>query len=581
MANLALKRSAGTGPPRPATCSAEMLQVSAKVLDTMREAVVIMDAKFRVTAVNPAFTDITGYTVVDVMGKRPPFHAALKKKGGRYAAMLKALKTHGTWQGEVWSKRKTGDDYAESLTVSAITGGSGKVERYVAVTGDITRHKEDEERIHYQANYDALTGLPNRFLFLDRLGQALANEDRTGTKLGLLFINLDGFKLVNDTLGHAFGDLLLKEASARLDACARATDTVARLGGDEFTIIMPSLKDARHTSRLAQRALDSLARPFELDGHEAYVSASIGITIYPDDATDAGDLLKNAATAMDRAKNEGRANYQSFTSALNEEFRQRLIIRNGLSKALERGEFTLHYQPKVEILSGRITGVEALMRWDSADIGRVPPVQFIPVLEETGQVVEVGEWAIRTACLQHKAWYAAGLPPLCVAVNLSARQLRESSFVSVVGKVLRETGVDAAGLELEITESMLISDSEASVRALGQLHEMGIQLAMDDFGTGYSSLSYLKRFPIDTIKIDRSFVADLATDPDDVEIIKAIITIGHSLNRKVIAEGVETAEQLAILRKYRCDEMQGYLFSRPLPAEEMTEFLKEKMLQCA
>ena len=558
-----------------------MAQVSAKVMDTMREAVVIMDVRFRVTAVNPAFTDITGYTMVDVKGKRPPFHAALKIDGGRYGAMLRALKTHGTWQGEVWSKRKTGDDFAESLTVSAITGDSGEVERYVAVTGDITQHKEDEERIYYQANYDALTGLPNRFLFLDRLGQALANAHRTGTILGLLFINLDRFKLVNDTLGHAFGDLLLKEASARLDACARASDTVARLGGDEFTIIMPNLKDARHTSRLAQRALDSLARPFDLDGHEAYVSASIGITVYPDDATDAGDLLKNADTAMDRAKNEGRANYQSFTSALNEEFQQRLVIRNGLSKALERGEFTLHYQPKVEILSGRITGVEALMRWDSPDIGRVPPTQFIPVLEETGQVVEVGEWAIRTACLQHKAWYEAGLPPLCVAVNLSARQLRESSFVSVVGKVLRETGVDAAGLELEITESMLISDSAESVRALGALHDMGIRLAMDDFGTGYSSLSYLKRFPIDTIKIDRSFVADLATDPDDVEIIKAIITIGHSLNRKVIAEGVETAEQLAILRQYRCDEMQGYLFSRPLPAEEMTEFLKEKMLQCA
>ncbi len=581
MTNLALKRSTGTGPAAPATCGAEMLQVSAKVMDTMREAVVIMDAMFRVTAVNPAFTDITGYTLVDVMGRRPPFHAAVKKEGGRYAAMLKALKTHRTWQGEVWSKRKNGDAYAESLTVSAVTGDNGEVDRYVAVTGDITRRKEDEERIHYQANYDALTGLPNRFLFLDRLGQALANSDRTGGKLGLLFVNLDGFKLVNDTLGHAFGDLLLKEASARLDACARTSDTVARLGGDEFTIIMPNLKDGRHAARLAQRALDSLARPFDLDGHEAYVSASIGITVYPDDATDAGDLLKNADTAMDRAKNEGRASYQFFTSALNEEFKERLVIRNGLSRALERDEFTLHYQPKVEIQSGRITGVEALMRWDSADMGQVPPAKFIPVLEETGQVVEVGEWAIRTACLQHKAWCEAGMPPLCVAVNLSARQLRETSFVSVVGKVLRETGVGAERLELEITESMLMSDSAKTVLALGQLHEMGIRLAMDDFGTGYSSLSYLKRFPIDTIKIDRSFVADLATDPDDVEIIKAIITIGHSLNRKVVAEGVETAEQLAILREYRCDEMQGYLFSRPLPAEEMTVFLKEKMLQSA
>ena len=407
------------------------------------------------------------------------------------------------------------------------------------------------------------------------------NVSRTGNKLALMFLDLDGFKLVNDTLGHNVGDLLLRETSRRLKGCIRDTDTVARLGGDEFTGIMPSVTDPRKVPVVAQRVLDPLSEAFVLEGYKTFVSCSIGITIFPDDADDANELLKNADSAMYRAKDQGKANYQFYTSDFNEEVKERLVLKNGLVRAKERGELSLHYQPKLDLRSGLITGVEALMRWNSSELGSVPPVKFIPVLEETGMVVDVGEWAIRPACRQHIAWRDMGLPPICVAVNLSARQLREHNFVSIVRQILKETGVGPENLEIEITESMLMSDTANVVTALGKLHDMGICIAMDDFGTGYSSLSYLKKFPIDTIKIDRFFIADLETDVEAVEIIKAIITMGQSLNSKIVAEGVETKEQISILKKYQCDEIQGYVFSRPMPGDSMAEFYQREALQNA
>ncbi len=454
--------------------------------------------------------------------------------------------------------------------------GKSEFDSVIVQARDITMRKEREERIQFQANYDALTGLPNRSLFLDRLNQGSIRSKREDKKLALMFIDLDGFKYVNDTLGHHIGDLLLQKAASRLTECVRATDTVARLGGDEFTIIMPSLDDPARVSLVAQRILDKLAKPFHLKGEEAIVSGSIGITMYPDDATESNDLLKNADAAMYRAKDQGKATFQYYTSDLNEEVKERVAIKTGLSKAMERNEFSLHYQPKLDLHSNRFTGVEALMRWNSADLGLVSPVRFIPSLEETGLVVEVGEWVIRSACEQHRRWMEEGLPPIRVAVNLSARQLRESTFVSIVNNVLNENGVDPKFLEIEITESMLMLDSGTAVVALSRLHDMGIAIAMDDFGTGYSSLNYLKQFPIDTIKIDRSFVAEIATDPDDAEIIKTIISMSKTLNRKVIAEGVETDEQLSILKEYHCDEIQGYLISRPMLADDLTGLLKKQ-----
>ena len=557
------------------------LRLAAKVIEATSEAVVITDSKFRVTSVNPSFTEMTGYRASEVKGRLASFYSAVKRDRGLLADMRKAIKSKGRWEGEFWNRRKNNEKYAARLSLSAITDTDGKKRQYVALISDITKRKQDEEYIRHQANYDSLTGLPNRELFLDRLTQALSNMSRTGQKLALMFLDLDGFKLINDTLGHKAGDLLLREASRRLSGCVRDTDTVARLGGDEFTVIMPSVTDPRKVPVIAQRVLDSLSEAFVLAGHETFVSCSIGITIYPDDAADANELLKNADSAMYRAKDQGKANYQFYTSDLNEQVKEQLVLKNGLVRAKERGELSLHYQPKLDIRSGRITGVEALMRWNAAELGSVPPAKFIPVLEETGMVVDIGEWAIRTACRQHIAWRDMGLPPIPVAVNLSARQLREQNFVSIVRQILKETGVGPENLEIEITESMLMSDTANVVTSLEKLHDMGICIAMDDFGTGYSSLSYLKRFPIDTIKIDRSFIADIATDTDDVEIIKAIITMGQSLNRKIIAEGVETAEQLSILKKYQCDEIQGYVFSHPLPGESLANFFKKKALQHA
>ena len=559
----------------------ENLRLAAKVIETTNEAVLIADADFRVTSVNPAFTEITGYQPREVIGKAPPFITALESDSLLTAKMWDAIKKQGHWEGELWNKRRNGEDYAERLSISAITDSAGRVQQYAALIGDITKRKQDEERIRHQANYDALTGLPNRTLFLDRLNQSLVRMKRTGKKLGLLFIDLDGFKLVNDTLGHDIGDMLLQEASRRLIDCIRKGDTIARLGGDEFTVIMPDLDDPRNAPMVAQRVLDALAKAFNLAGHETFVSGSIGITIYPDDATRASDLLRNADAAMYRAKDHGKANYQFFTADLNEAVKERLILKNGLVRARDRDEFSLHYQPKLEIDSGRVTGVEALMRWHSHELGSVAPDRFIPVMEESGLAMDIGEWVLRTACAQKVAWRAAGLPAFRVAVNLSARQLREPNFVSLVERVLKDTGVDPEELEIEITENMLMSDTTNTVMALSALHDMGIEVAMDDFGTGYSSLSYLKRFPIDTIKIDRAFIADIATKPGDVEIVKAIITMGHSLNRKVAAEGVETQEQLSILAEYACDELQGYFFCPPLPTERLTTFLQEKATRSA
>jgi diguanylate cyclase (GGDEF)-like protein len=398
---------------------------------------------------------------------------------------------------------------------------------------------------------------------------------RARHKLGLMFIDLDGFKLVNDTLGHDKGDDLLREAAVRISSCTRNGDTVARLGGDEFTVIMPNLHDAKDAPLVAQRILDALAKPFDLDGTESFISGSIGITIFPGDASDANNLLKNADAAMYRAKDLGKANFQFFTSDLNEEVAERLTIKNGLIKALERDEFKVFYQPKVMLSTGQVDSVEALMRWDNPDLGMVSPARFIPVLEETGMVVEFGEWAIREACKQHRTWIDAGLPPIRIAVNLSARQLREISFVSVLQKVLHEAGVGPEGIEIEITESMIMSDTDSAIAALTELHGLGVRVAMDDFGTGYSSLSYLRKFPIDTIKIDGSFVADISTSADDAEIVRTIISMGQTLNKTIVAEGVETEEQLQLLRNFKCDQVQGYLFSRPVPGNELTEFIRE------
>ncbi len=549
------------------------LRLTAQVIDRLNEGVISLDTEFQITSINPAFTRITGYDEDDIMGCPPPFFNNMGENNGLQRQMHESLVKGTAWDGEFWDVTKDGTRYAANLSVSPIGTETDELVQYAAVLTDVTRRKEDEERIRYQANFDVVTKLPNRTLFFDRLTQAIANTARANQKLGLLFIDLDGFKLVNDTLGHDAGDELLRESGERLNECVRSGDTVARLGGDEFTVIMPSIPDGHHINIVAQRILNALSSPFQVSGKEAIVSASIGITIFPDDGTTPNDLLKNADSAMYAAKENGKANFQFYTPSLNTEIQERLAIKNGLIKAVEREEFDVFYQPKLNLHSGRIDSVEALMRWNSEELGSVSPAKFIPMLEESGMVVDVGEWVLQKACKQHQSWLRAGLPPIRVAVNLSARQLRELRFVGVVHEALSKSGVPAEGLEIEITESMLMSDSAVAVVALQELHDAGIHIAMDDFGTGYSSLSYLKRFPIDTIKIDRSFVSDITSNSDGTEIIRTIISMGRALNRRVVAEGVETKEQLDMLKSYQCDEIQGFYFSRPLQSDEATKFL--------
>ena len=428
--------------------------------------------------------------------------------------------------------------------------------------------KQAEERIRHLAHYDELTGLANRSMFSQRLSHAIAQARRTGTQLAVLFIDLDRFKNINDTLGHEAGDNVLREVAERLHECLRESDTVGRLSGDEFVVLLEGMPQSMQCADVAQKILTAVAKPFALGAHEFHLTASIGISTYPADSEDPQSLLKNADVAMYRAKELGKNNFQFYSAQMNIHTLERLALESSLRGALERNEFVLHYQPKVDIRSGRIIGMEALVRWQHPTKGLIPPMQFIPLAEETGLIVPIGEWVLRTACACNKSWQEQGLPPLCIAVNLSARQFAYENLVQDVARVLNETGLDAAFLELEITESMVMHDPEHAIELLNKLKGMGINISIDDFGTGYSSLSYLKRFPINSLKIDRSFIRDLPLDGYDAAITEAIIAMAHGLKLKVIAEGTETGEQLRFLRAHECDEMQGFYFSKPLPEHE-------------
>ena len=432
---------------------------------------------------------------------------------------------------------------------------------------EIAERRLADQRVVHMAHHDALTGLPNRTLLADRVGQAIARAHRRGGKLAVLFLDLDRFKNVNDSLGHAIGDLLLTAVAVRIQTCLREEDTAARLGGDEFIISLPDVTDAAEAAGVAGRILAELARPFAIGEHQLHADGSIGIALYPRDGNTAETLMRNADTAMYHAKESGRANYQFFSAQMTERVSHRLSLETELRRALERGEFALHYQPLVNLPGARIEGAEALLRWPQSDRRLLPPAEFIPIAEDTGLIIPLGEWVLLEACAQAQAWQArhAGLR---VAVNLSARQFRQKDLIGMIERVLGETGLAPGLLELELTESMLMHHAEETVRILERLNEMGVRLAIDDFGTGYSSLSYLKRFPLHTLKVDRSFVRDISTDPDDAAIVTAIVAMARSLGLNVIAEGVETEEQAAFLSSLACHQAQGYYFGRPMPAGE-------------
>ena len=494
----------------------------------------------------------------------------------------------GQW--ETMARRADGSSFPAEVTVTE-TQLDGHAQR-VLIVRDITDRRLTQERLMQLANFDSLTGLPNRTLFRDRLAQAMARARRSGVPLVLMFLDLDNFKVINDSLGHEVGDQLLRHVGQMLECCLRDTDTVAhrsdgrhgddgvtvsRLGGDEFTVIAEQVASAEDAALLARRVLDAVATPLVLLEHELHVSASIGISMFPVDDTDLDGLVRHTDMAMYRSKAMGRGVYSFYSHELSAEVAARLSMENDLRRALERKEFALHYQPKFHLGTGQVSGVEALIRWHSPGRGLVPPDRFIRVLEESGLILPVGAWAIRMACAELAVWDAAGAPRLTMAVNLSARQFRQPHLARFVADTLAEAGIAPHRLELELTESLLLDDSEGNRSVLASLAEMGVRVAIDDFGTGHSSLSYLKRFDIDTLKIDRSFVSELPHDSEDAAIATAIVAMGHSLHMKVVAEGVETIEQAEFLYKLGCDEIQGYLISRPVPAPQLLEWLQERV----
>ncbi|HYC46064.1 MAG TPA: EAL domain-containing protein [Burkholderiales bacterium] len=456
-----------------------------------------------------------------------------------------------------------------------VRDANGKVYRIAGIGADVTHRKEAEEKLVYLAHYDGLTGLPNRVLFFDRLQQTLAQAGRRGVLAAVMFLDLDRFKVVNDTLGHGIGDELLRHVAHRLAGCVRVGDTVARFSGDEFVLIVNDLHSAEDARHIAQKVLQAFTDPFRLGGHEVFVSTSVGISMFPSDCEDEQALLKNADTAMYRAKESGRNNFQFYTREMNARAMYRLELENSLRHALERGEFRLHYQPKACLHTGRVTGVEALLRWERPDHGLVPPGEFVPLLEDTGLIVPVGEWVLSEACRQVEAWRRSGREGLSIAINISARQFATRNLGEVVKRALDAHQADPKLIELELTESLLMGNTEEVVRTLEYLKSLGVRLSIDDFGTGYSSLSYLKRFPIDALKIDRSFIDEITTDVDDATITRAVIGMAHNLGLKVVAEGVETEAQIAFLSANGCDEAQGYYFARPQPAGQLAKLLQE------
>jgi len=536
-----------------------------KIFEYSSEGVLITDAQGVILNVNKAFSQVTGYQREEVAGKTPAILNSRRQGKAFYDGMWHALASVGHWEGEIWNRRKDGEIYLEWLSISAVKNHQGETTNFVAIFSDITVARENEQRLEHLAFYDPLTNLPNRVLFQDRLQQVISRAVRNQEMAAIMFLDLDRFKSINDTLGHKAGDELLIEVGERLANCVRSSDTVARLGGDEFTVIVPDVTDVHHISSVAQKIIEAVAIPFTLEGQEVFVTTSIGISVYPMGGKTVEALTKSADIAMYHAKSQGRNNFQFFRDAAHADTSALFALENHLRRALERNELEVHYQPQVDIETGRITGMEALLRWHHPKEGDIPPSKFIPLAEETGLIHAIGEWVLRQACAQNKAWQDAGYPPMRMAVNLSVRQLKQKNLAEKVAEILDDTGLDPNWLELELTESVVMQNAEEAVGLLNQLKSIGVWLSIDDFGTGYSSLSYLKRFPIDTVKIDKSFIHDVDTNEDDAAISQAIIALANSLRLKVIAEGVENTEQLHFLREHQCCDAQGYFFSRPLP----------------
>lgn len=552
------------------------MRQAATVFDNTDEAIVFADSDRKIVNVNKAFTKMTGFSLEEACGKDDHFFCNLTDSVRVHNKQISALQKFGIWRGESIVKRKHSGSYPVWHSVSEVKDSDGTVTSYISLFSDISVIKQTEEWLTHLAHHDSLTGLPNRTLFSARLGQAIELSKRRGKKFALLFLDLDRFKIINDTLGHASGDHLLNEVGERLLERVRGDDTVARLGGDEFTVILNNIAHSEDAAMVAEKIIESLSSPIDIEGREVVTSTSVGISVYPDDAEDAESLAKAADAAMYRAKEFGRNNFQFYSAEMTRKAFERLSVEQGLRHSLANKEFVLLYQPQFSLKTGQIVGVEALLRWRHPELGMVSPERFIPVAEETGLIEPIGEWVLKTACEQLREWNAMGLPRVRMAVNVSLRQLADDMSINRLLATLDTLNLlqDNLNLELEITESTL-KMAERSVSILKNLKSKGVGLAIDDFGTGYSSLSRLKHLPIDTLKIDRSFVTDIPYDQDDNAIAAAVIAMGHSLNLSIVGEGVETAEQSRFLEEHGCDHVQGYLYSLPVTSEEIIELLRE------
>ncbi|MDA8383034.1 MAG: EAL domain-containing protein [Betaproteobacteria bacterium] len=554
----------------------EQFRLAASALENMAEGVLVTDANLRIVFVNKAFARITGFASEDVAGTLPHFLTSGSHPRRFYKKMWRALKACGHWQGEIQDQRKGGQTYPGLLSVSAVLDAARRPTHFVAVFNDISTQKQYEARLEFLAHHDTLTGLHNRSHFQQRLEEAIARTQRSGRELAVLFIDLDGFKTVNDSLGHPVGDLLLRAIAQRIKGSVRESDLVARFGGDEFAVLLDGHPDAQGPSVVAQKLIDALRTPILIAGQELYVTASIGISCYPRDGHSMAALIKHADVAMYRAKARGKNGYHVFSADLNVRAFETLRLASHLHRALERQELVVAYQPQVDLATGGLIGIEALVRWRHPEIGLIAPDKFIPLAEQTGMILPIGEWVLETACRDAGALGISGDMHLHVAVNLSARQLLQHDLASRIERILARATFDPARLELEITESMVIQDPEAARKTLGELKEIGVSLAMDDFGTGFSSLSHLRRFPIDCLKIDRCFITGVSHNPDDGAIVRAIIAMTKSLKLRTVAEGIETPEQETFLARAGCEAGQGFFLAAPMGIGQLARWMPDR-----
>lgn len=553
--------------------ASDNLRMAAAVFDATQEGIMTTDPELRITAVNPAFCEITGYEEHEVIGQKPSVLSSGRHDKAFYEQMWRTIRHEGAWSSEIWNRKKDGTVYPQWLSISAVRNEHDAIQQYVSVLTDISERKAQEEQIHYQAYYDALTGLPNRALLVDRLEHDLHLAKRNNQIGSLLFIDLDRFKRVNDTMGHEVGDHLLTQVADRLSGLIRASDTLSRFGGDEFVILLSDIPEAQHAAVVAEKIVEAMQQPFNLNGKDLVTGASIGIAMAPADADQATELLRLSDLAMYKAKESGRNQFQFFAKTMQDKVNRRVLLEQQLREALEQEQLEVYYQPIIASDSHQCEAVEALARWNHPVEGMIPPAEFIPVAEESGLIAQIGEWVLQQACTQVAQWHAEGVA-LKLSVNLSSQQYHLGFNASVLGEILERSGLPGAFLSLEITESILLENDSEILSWLDSLRRQGVSLSIDDFGTGYSSLSYLKRFPITTLKIDRSFVADMNIDSGACSLVEAIIAMARSLKLKVIAEGVETAEQFAVLEDMGCDCVQGFYFAKPMPAELLLETMQ-------